>query len=201
MSAGKETTTAQDWRPNEGCPERRRNVLLVIRGVTQLACRLGTLGNPSRNWMIRATHSSDETRFPSEKRQSVPTTARRFVRGSPLVAESCEFWPGPKTCSRPPVVCTDGEPQAEPSENANAQAVLKRSHSARAAKCDSKEEYHSLPPCVASRDAGNEVSAPPHPLCDLGLRPDEAKKVHEPYGTEARRGEKFQTGRAPFDSK
>ena len=45
------------------------------------------------------------------------------------------------------------------------------------------------------------MSAPPRPLRDLGLRPDEAKQVHEPYGTEAGWGETFQTGRAPFDSK
>ena len=49
VSAGKETATAQDWRPDAGCPERRRHVQLVIRGVTRLACRLGTLDNPSRN--------------------------------------------------------------------------------------------------------------------------------------------------------
>ena len=149
--------------------------------------------------MIRAAHSSDETRFPFEKRQSVPATARRLVRGSPLVAESCDLRPDSEACSLSPVVCPDGEPQAEPSENATVQVVSKRSRSAHAAKCNSKAEYHSLPPRVASRLAGKEVSAPPYPLCDLGLHPDEAKKVREPYGTEARRGEKFKTGRAPFD--
>ena len=45
------------------------------------------------------------------------------------------------------------------------------------------------------------MSAPPYRLCDLGLHPEEAKKAHEPYGTEAWRGEEFQTGRAPFASK
>ena len=91
-----ETANAQDWRPNEGCPECRRHVVLAIRGGAQLAFRLGTLDNPPCNWMIRATRSSGETRFPFEKRQAAPATARRMVRGSPLVAESCDFWPGTK---------------------------------------------------------------------------------------------------------
>ena len=86
-------------------------------------------------------------------------------------------------------------------EATSVQFVLKRNHSDQFALCDSKEEFHSLPPRVASRLAGKEVSAPPDPLCDLGLRPEEARKVHEPYGAEAWWDEPFPTGRAPFDSK
>ena len=69
--------SAQGWRATPGCPDCRRHVVLVIRGVTQLACRLKTLDNPSCNSMVRATHRSDETRFPFEKRRSELTTARR----------------------------------------------------------------------------------------------------------------------------
>ena len=42
---------------------------------------------------------------------------------------------------------------------------------------------------------------PPYPLCVLGLHPDKAKKVHEHLGTDTWRGEEFQLGRAPSDSK
>ena len=33
------TKPVQPWRPTPGCPNCRRHVLLVIRGVTQLALR------------------------------------------------------------------------------------------------------------------------------------------------------------------
>ena len=45
-STGKGPTQVQGWRPNPGCPERRRQVVLAIRGVAQLACRFGALDNP-----------------------------------------------------------------------------------------------------------------------------------------------------------
>ena len=76
-SVGKKAAKAQERRPNEGCPKCRRHVVLVIRGATQLARRLGTLGNPSCNWMIRATHSSGETRFPFAN--ACPLPRRRAV--------------------------------------------------------------------------------------------------------------------------
>ena len=60
---------SQGWRPGPGCPDCRRYVVFVIRGVTQLARRLATWDNPARNWMLRATHSSAEGRFPFEKRR------------------------------------------------------------------------------------------------------------------------------------
>ena len=74
---------AQGWRENAGCIECRRHVVLVIRGATQLACRLKNVGNPSRTWLLRATRSSDESRFPFAKRRSELTTTRRVVRGGP----------------------------------------------------------------------------------------------------------------------
>ena len=103
---------SQGWRPNPGCPVCRRHVVFVIRGVTLLACRLSTLGNPSRNWMLRATHSSDEGRFPFEKRRSRPAAARRLVRGSPDAQGPVDFWPGKKAEQRPEASRPDGEPQA-----------------------------------------------------------------------------------------
>ena len=113
VSVGHETAATQSWCPNEGFPQCRRHIVLVSRGVTQLACRLRTLGDSSRYWMISATHSSDETRSPFEKRQAVATTARRLVRGSAQAPESCDFWPGAKACARTQVVC----PRTRPSNS------------------------------------------------------------------------------------
>ena len=100
----------QGWRPNPGCADSRRHVVLVIRGVTQMASRLKTSDNPSRNWMLRATHNSDETRFPFDERRSTPTTARRLVRGDPKVDGPFDFWPGARAKMRPDASCPDGEP-------------------------------------------------------------------------------------------
>ena len=63
----KDSVPVQNWRPAPVCPASRRHVVLVIRGVAQLARRLEISGNPSRNWMLRATHSSDERCFPFAK--------------------------------------------------------------------------------------------------------------------------------------
>ena len=66
-------------------------MFLVIRGVTQLARRLKTSDNPSRNWMLRATRSSDETRFLFDERLSEQTAARRHARGGPQGDESFDL--------------------------------------------------------------------------------------------------------------
>ena len=59
-----EKEQVQGWRSDAGRIQRRRHVVLVIRGVTQLACRLQNVDNSACAWLLRATHSSDESRFP-----------------------------------------------------------------------------------------------------------------------------------------
>ena len=167
-SLGRSAKAAQGWRPNPGCRDCRRHVVLVIRGVTQLACRLKTLGNPSRNWTLRATRSSDETRFPFDKRRSEPTTARRLVRGDPEVGGPFDFWPGSVEL-RPEACCPEGEPQAEPPATAKIPAALKKSRSAHAKRGKSEDEYR--PPSVlrgllSERERAASASAPPvRPVC------------------------------------
>ena len=127
MPPAKGLKPSQGWRSNPCCPDSRRHAVFVIRGVTQLACRLTTLDNPSRNWTLRATHSSDEGRFPFAERRSEPTTARRIVRGSPDVEGSVDFWLGKKAEQRPEASRPGGEPQAEPFATAKIPAILKKS--------------------------------------------------------------------------
>ena len=74
-----------------GCAQRKKRVVLVIRGATQLAHRLDVLGNNECKWLLRATHNSDETRNPSEVRRSVGTTTRGLVRGSPTVGQYADY--------------------------------------------------------------------------------------------------------------
>ena len=95
----------QSRRPTPGCPACRRRVLMVICGVTQLARRLQVLDDSDCKWLLRATHNSDEVRYPSDKRRSTCTSARRLVRGSPDVDASEDFWPGNQARSRPPASC------------------------------------------------------------------------------------------------
>ena len=116
----------QSWRPNPGCPARKRHVVPVIRGATQLACRLEVANDAERKWMLRATRSSDEVRYLSERRRPARSTARRLVR-----------WP------------PDGEPQAEPFALQKPPVASKRSASADAESAECAEELHSPPTCVA----------------------------------------------------
>ena len=63
----KDSGPVQNRRPAPGRPASRRHVVLVIRGVAQLARRLEISGNPSRTGMLRATRSSDDRCFPFAK--------------------------------------------------------------------------------------------------------------------------------------
>ena len=173
----------------------------MIRGVTQLARRLKTYSSPSRGWMLRATHSSDETRFPPDKKRPEPTTARCLARGVPEVDGSFDFWPGAKAELRPNASCPDGEPQAEPSMTAKIPVVLKKRRSAHVKKSQSVGEYHFPPSCATDRLGGTDTPAPPYPLCDLGLEGEEADKVRRRPGSKNWWDAEFQLGRAPFDSK
>ena len=116
----------EHWCPQPGRHHCRLRIVRFVRCVTQFARRLETLEDSSRKWLLRATHGSDETRNPFDKRQSAPTSARRMVRGSPDTPESRDLWPGAKASARPADLCPGGEPQAEP-ESAPAQAVLLKS--------------------------------------------------------------------------
>ena len=158
---------AQSWRPNPGCPARKRHVVLVIRGVTQLACRLQVANDAEREWMLRATHNSDEVRYPSDRRRSTRVTARCLVRGSPAAQYSVHSWPGSEARNRPPASYPDGAPQAEPSALQKLPAVVKQSASAHAKSAECAEELRSPPTCVVDRFAGKPAPLPGFPLCCL----------------------------------
>ena len=198
---GRESKPAQQWCSAPGCPACRRHVVSVIRGVTQLARRLKLSDNPSCDWALRATRSSDESRPPFEKRRSEPATARRLVRGHPDADGSADYWPGDKAELRPEAPRPDGDPQAEPSSSARPGVALKKSASAHAKKGESSKEFHSPPPRVEGRLNGKDAQALPHPLRDLGLNREEVRKLHGGPEAAGWWGENFQLGRAPFDSK
>ena len=144
---------AQSWRPTPGCSDRRRHRVLVIRGFTQLAFRLRVLVDRGCKWMLRATRNSDGVRYPSDRRHSTRTSARRLVRGAPAVDTPGDFWPGSKARNRPSASCPYGEPQAEPSVSQKAPVVLKRSLSRHAKSGEPREEFRS-PPVVRRRAFG-----------------------------------------------
>ena len=128
--------------------------MLVIRGVTQLARRLQNVDNPSRTWLLRATHSSDESRFPFEKRRSAVTAARRIVRGNPVNPKSVDWWPGRKAEQRPTAEIPSEEPMAEPSDAITDKVVLRKSLSERASPFDASAEFHSPPACARDHFRG-----------------------------------------------
>ena len=99
-----------------GCPARKKRLLMFVCAATQFARRVKVLGDRERNWMIRATHNSDEARNPVARRRSVRTTTHRLVRGSPKVGSSAHQWPSRQASCRPAVSFPGGEPQAEPVE-------------------------------------------------------------------------------------
>ena len=191
----------QGWCTQAGCYECRRHIVLVIRGVTQLACRLKNVDDPACTWMLRATHSSDESRFPFEKRQSACTTARRIVRGNPGNPKSVDFWPGRKAEGRPPASIPSGEPMAEPSDGPLEKMVLRKSLSDRANPSNESDELVSPPAIVQKFLRGETTVVPRFPLCDLGLTTAEVDELHGMVGGGSWRDEPFQIGRVPFDSK
>ena len=138
---------AQSRRPTPGSSACRRHVLLVFRGVTRLVRRLQISDYRECKWMLRATQNSDEVRYPSDKRRSTCTSARRLVRGPPDVNAPEDFWPGTRVRSRPPGSRPDGEPEAEPATSQKASVVLKKSLSQHAISGEPSDKFHS-PPCV-----------------------------------------------------
>ena len=144
--------SVQSWLPTPGRPACRRHVLMVIRGVSQLARRLQVLGDGQCKWMLRTTRNSDEVRYPSDKRRSTCASARRLVRGSQDVDASGDFRSGITARSRPPASRPDGEPQAEPPTPQKVSVALKKSLSPHFMSGASRGEFHSpprAPPSVA----------------------------------------------------
>ena len=193
--------SVQSRRPTPSCSECRRNVLLVIREVSQLALRLQVSGNRQYSWTLRATHNSDEVRYPSDKRRSTCASARRLVRGSPAVDASEDFWPGGKARGRPPASRADGEPQAEPSISPKLSAAAKKSLSQHGESGGPRDEFRPPPACVAWRAAGKCLQVLKFPLCYLSLTREEVNVLYDTPGPADRRGAGFQMGRAPFGSK
>ena len=192
---------AHGWCTSAGCLDCRRHVVLVIRGVTQLACRLQNVDNPSCTWLLRATHSSDESRFPFEKRRSEVATARRMVRGCPENAKSVDWWPGSKAELRPAVETRSEEPMAEPSDTVPDKVVLRKSLSKRANPSDLTGELHAPPLRVQSHFRGEAVPVPKFPLCVLGMTSAEIEKLSGRKNAGDWWDVPFHMGRVPFDSK
>ena len=167
----------------------------------QLACRLQNVDNPSCTWVLRATHSSDESRFPFDKRRSEVTTARRIVRGGPENKESADWWPGRKAELRPAAEIPSEEPMAEPSDTVSDKVVLRKSASKRANPLNVSGELHAPPACVRDHFRGENVAAPKFPLCVLGLTSAEVEKLMGRKGADDWWGEPFHLGRVPFDAK
>ena len=81
------------------------------------------LDNSDLAWPLRACRGVEDSCEPHSTRESVKTTARRLVRGSPECDASFDFWPGQKTFNRPAAGSTVAEPQAEPSDVLSDRAV------------------------------------------------------------------------------
>ena len=192
---------AEGRRSDAGRIECRRHVVLVIRGATRLACCLQNVDNPSCTWVLRATHSSDESRFPCEKRRSAVTTARRIVRGNPVNSKSIYWWPGCKAEQRPTADIPSEDPMAEPSDAAPDKVVIRKSLPERASPFDSSAEFHAPPASVRDFFRGESVAIPKFPLCVLGLAPAEVRKLQGRADADAWWDVPFHMGRVPFDSK
>ena len=85
-----------------GCEKCMRRLVIIARGVTQIASRLLDLGSPELVCLLRASRGSDNSRAPHSKRESVETAVRRLVRGPPKRDASVDYWPGqtaqPSSC-------------------------------------------------------------------------------------------------------
>ena len=171
------------------------------RAATRIACRLDVLDNSECKWMVRATHNSDEARFPFEKRRPARSTARRLVRGPPCVETSADQWPGKKTSARSATAFPGGEPHAEHGEPQEKCVSLDSNLAANAREVQSAVSARPPPQCIADVLKGKKVSLPPRPLCARGLIRDDLKIL---YSSERRADwwdVEFEVGRAPFDSK
>ena len=200
-SACKLCIPGKTWCVSPGCPACKKRGLLVLRGATQLACRLLVLGNSDSVWLLRATHNSDDVRHPFEKRRSVRTTARRLVRGSPEVDSSVDQWPGTKTPNRPEVALPDSGPQAESVDPQQKFVLLNSDLSKHARKVQSPKSLWFPPMCVIDVVNWERAALPPYPLRALGLGRRELELLHGSDRCADWWGEVFEMGRAPSDSK
>ena len=135
MSIGEKS--AQDWTPTQfdaewpppitrngrlrncaapACTECKPRGIMVFRGMSQVACRLMDSNKPDLAWPLRACRSADNSRAPRSARQSVRTTACRFVRGSPTCDAPRDLWPGIKALNLPAYARDVAEPHAETSD-------------------------------------------------------------------------------------
>ena len=144
-------------------------MLLVLRGATQLACRLNVLDDSEREWMLRATRNADEVRNLFAKRRSARSTAHRLVRGPHCVETSADQWPDKKTSNRPGIASPEGGPHAEPGEPQEKFVSLDSGLSGRARKVQSAVYAWSPPQRIADVLKGKNASRPSYPLRALGL--------------------------------
>ena len=66
-----------------GCLKCKRRAVMIVRGITEPACRLRDVNNPDLAWLPRACHGADNSRAPHSVRRSAKTPARRAIRGPP----------------------------------------------------------------------------------------------------------------------
>ena len=66
-----------------GCEKGERRAVMIVRGVTQIACRTSDLDNAELFWLPHDCRVADYLRTPHAKRESVKTAVCRMARGSP----------------------------------------------------------------------------------------------------------------------
>ena len=150
---------------------------MIARGIAQLARRPDVWGDHECTRMLRATHNSDEVRHPEPMRKSLRDSGRRLVRGSPLVPESVDSWPGVGAGGRLEVKSPGGAPRSDPGESTQNVVVLLPDLSAHVrAKMWPKSSY--LPPASAlARLNGGADSSAAFALRALGLPQDTVREL------------------------
>ena len=182
-----------------GCKNCGRRLVMIDRGVTQLACRSFDLDRRDFVWLLRAFPCAGDSRTPRSSRESVKTTACRLARGSPSCYASEGFWPGQKALGRPAVASNVAEPQAEP---ADSDVVLDAGCAPHASERESVQTVLSAQGSVVARiQCGAAVStqpAPGFPLCAIGLSLVCAALVPTEVEPARRRNAEFEIGRRQF---
>ena len=93
-----------------------RRLVMIVRGMTQLARPLLDRNTSDSAWLLRARHGADNSRAPRGVRESVETTARRCARRNPTCEAPQAFWRDTEALKHPAAVCNAAKPQAAPSD-------------------------------------------------------------------------------------
>ena len=188
-----------------GRPKCKRRVVMIVRGITQLARRLLGAGAPDVVWLLRACRGADISRAPHSVRLSAKTTARGLIRASPLREAYRDYWPGTTALKLPPSVREVADPQAEPSDlMAGRVAVSDADLSPHARRGHSGQSATDPPVSVERRIRGlDEVAVPPaplFPLCAMGPPRRSAALVSDEEEPAPRRDPAFAMGRRRYNT-